>query len=168
MSAVKEIIKWVLIFAGVFIVQTIMIPKIAIFGIYPDLVLILLFVVSVQYGIVAGIWCGFFVGLLIDVFSSGLLGANALAKTLIGGCAGFLERKNILIAPILLLILLLLVIIIHDIIVYIPNIYVYKESVVELPKFLFFNSLPRAIYTVLTATVLYIISDLLFALKIRR
>jgi rod shape-determining protein MreD len=116
----------------------------------------------------AGIWCGFFVGLLIYVFSAGILGANALAKTLIGGCAGFLERKNILIEPILLLILLLFVLIIHDIIIYIPNIYAENASAAELPRFLFFNSLPRAIYTVATATILFIISDLLFALKIRR
>jgi len=168
MAAIKEIIKWILIFAGVLIVQTIMIPKIAIFGFYPDLVLIALFIVSVQYGITAGIWCGFFVGLLIDVFSAGLLGANTLAKALTGGVAGFLERKNVLIEPILLLILLLLVLIIHDIIIYIPNSYADNGSIVELPKFLLLNSLPRAVYTVSSATIMYIIFDILFALKIRR
>jgi rod shape-determining protein MreD len=168
MTILGNIFKWILLFAVALIIQETIIPKIAIFGFYPDLVLILLFILSVQYGRMAGIWGGFFIGLLIDVTSAGILGVNALAKTIIGGAAGFFERRNIAVDQVLQLILLLFAVIIHDIIIYIPNIYDANETLMELPKILVFESLPRAVYTTIVAEILFIASDFLFPFKSRR
>jgi rod shape-determining protein MreD len=145
-----------------------MIPKIALFGFYPDLVIVLLFTLSIQHGRMAGIWGGFVVGLLIDVFSAGILGVNALAKTIVGGGAGLFERKSIAVDPVLQLIFLFLASIIHDAVIYIPNIYLANENIIELPKLLFFYSLPRAAYTMLIATILFMVSDVLFPVKSKR
>ena len=168
MNLFKNIIIWIVIFAVVLVIQTTMLPKIAILGIYPDLVFLTLFVLALQNGVMGGIWGGFVVGLLIDVFSGGLLGTNAFAKTIIGGMSGFFEKRNMSVDPIILLIFLLLALIFHDIIIYIFNIYAEHGSIGELPKLLFFNTLPRAIYTVFVATALFIIVDLLIPLKSRR
>lgn len=154
-----NIIKWILLFSAVLIVQVTIVPQIAIFGIYPDLVMILLIVLAVENGQMAGIWGGFFVGLVIDVYSTGLLGVNALAKTIIGGAAGLMERKNVLVSPVFLLIFLAVACIIHDIIIYIPNIYTSGESFAELPKYLLKSSLPRAVYTTVVAAVIIAIRE---------
>jgi len=168
MSVFLKIVKWILLFAVVIIVQMAIVPKIAIFGIYPDLVMILLVVLSVENGRTAGIWGGFFTGLFIDVFSGGLLGINALAKTIVGGVAGLLERKNILISPVFLLILLIIACVVHDAIIYIPNIYHSGESFKELPKYLLTSALPRAVYTTFIAAVVIVIWENFIPIKTKR
>jgi rod shape-determining protein MreD len=169
MSIIKDIIKWILLFLAVLTIQTTLVPKIAIFGIFPDLPLILLFVFSIQYGGTRGIWTGFSLGLLIDVFSAGLLGANALAKTIIGGAAGFFDRKNMFIDPIFQLIMLLIAVVIHDVIIYLSNHLANSTNIfVDLPMFLLVSALPRAVYTTIVAVVVFMISDFLSPSKTRR
>ena len=169
MTIVKDIIKWILLFLLVLVIQTTLVPQIAIFGIFPDLPLILLFVFSIQYGGTRGIWTGFSLGLLIDVFSAGLLGANALAKTIIGGAAGFFDRRNMSIDPVLQLIMLLIAVVIHDVIIYLSNILADSANLlVDLPMFLLVSALPRAVYTTIVAVLVFMASDFLFPSKSRR
>ncbi|MCL2845870.1 MAG: rod shape-determining protein MreD [Chitinivibrionia bacterium] len=169
MSAIKEIIKWILLFLLVLVIQTTVIPKIAIFGIFPDLPLILLFIFSINYGGTKGIWCGFSLGLLIDVFSAGLLGANALAKTVVGAVAGIFDRKNMAIDPILQLIMLLITVIIHDTVIYLSDAAVGGANpFAELPMFLLVSALPRAVYTTIFAVIAFMLSDFLFHSKSKR
>ena len=168
MSAFWEVIKWIFLFSAVLLLQSAVVPRIAIFGIYPDLVLILLVVLGTQKGQMTGIWGGFFVGLFIDVFSAGLLGANSLAKSIIGCIAGIFERKNVLVSPVALLVLLPLLCILHDLIVFIPNIHQSGGNIAELPRFLISSSLPRAVYTTFVATILLIIWENFIPLKKKR
>ena len=159
MSVFWKIIKWVLLFSAALIAQTSIVPRIAIFGIYPDLPMILLVIFAVENGKMAGIWGGFLLGLLIDVYSVGILGVNALAKTIIGCTGGLLERKNVSISPVLLLIFLFIACIANDLIIFIPNIYGAGESFVDLSKYLLVSSLPRAIYTAFIAAIILVILD---------
>jgi len=169
MDALKEFLKWLALFAVVLVVQTTIIPKIAIFGISPDLLLILLFVFSVQYGATNGIWTGFSLGVLIDVFSAGILGANALAKTVIGATAGFFDRRNMAIDPILQLIILLIMVILHDVMIYIVNLVKGDANLLsELPMFVLVSAFPRAIYTTIVAVIIFMASEILFPAKMRR
>lgn len=168
MSAFWKIIKWILLFAVVILVQMTIAPKIAIFGIYPDLVMISLVFLAVEHGRTAGIWGGFFVGLFIDVFSTGLLGINALAKTILGGVTGLMERKNVLVSPVFLLIYLVFACIAHDAIIYIPNIYHSPENFTKLPKYLLMSALPRAVYTTFIAAVVIIIWENFIPFKTKR
>jgi rod shape-determining protein MreD len=119
--------------------------------------MILLLVMAVENGKTAGIWGGFFAGLFIDVFSVGLLGVNALAKTIVGAAAGLMERKNILISPVILLVLLIVACIVNDLIIYIPTVYSAGENLSDLPKYLFLSSFPRAVYTAFVAAVILVI-----------
>ena len=62
---------------------------ISIAGVSPDLVLIFLVWVAISRGQLAAILGGFILGLALDVLSSGLLGAHALALTVAGFLVGF-------------------------------------------------------------------------------
>ena len=55
-----------------------------IYGIKPDLVLLLLFVISFREGSIIGTAFGFFGGLAQDFLSNGILGSGAFAKSLWG------------------------------------------------------------------------------------
>lgn len=60
----------------------------SIYGIKPDLVLLLLFVISFSEGSISGTVFGFIGGLAQDFFSNGLLGSGAFAKSLWGFLVG--------------------------------------------------------------------------------
>lgn len=63
------------------------------FGVLPDLVLILVVCYALLKGATEGAIVGFFCGLLADVFTGSLLGVNALSKMLIGYLVGLTEEK---------------------------------------------------------------------------
>ena len=62
-------------------------------GLKPDLILIVVIIFSLLQGAEEGCISGFASGLLQDIFSSGLLGVNALVKTIIGFTCGILRNK---------------------------------------------------------------------------
>lgn len=80
----------------VLLVQTMIVPHLAIVSIVPDLVLIWIVYVAIAHGQVAAMTTGFLLGLLLDVLSSGenMLGLSALAKTLAGFLAGYSYNEN--------------------------------------------------------------------------
>ena len=164
---IVTVLKWVFLFLAAVLVQASIAPKIAIFGISPDFVMLLLFIFAIEYGKTSGILVGFIVGLFVDVYSAGILGVNALAKTTIGGAVGFFNRKNFMVGLVFQLILLTTAIIIHDIIIYIVNMVKTDENIVEIYKYIFSSSLPRAIYTTFVAALFFVLSDLFFPTKWR-
>lgn len=78
------------------LVQTTIVPHLAILSIVPDLVLIWIVYVAIAYGQVQAMTAGFLLGLLLDVLSSGesMLGLSALTKTLAGFLAGYTYNEN--------------------------------------------------------------------------
>ena len=75
------------------LIQLTLINSVTILGIKPDLILIVIVVFSLLKGGKEGAISGFISGLLQDIFSIGLLGINALAKTVIGFICGILKEK---------------------------------------------------------------------------
>lgn len=71
------------------LVQTSYLDEIAIKGIRPDLVLLLLVYISIVHGQIPGTIFGFLAGLLQDVYSPAPLGLNALCKSIIGFLVGY-------------------------------------------------------------------------------
>jgi rod shape-determining protein MreD len=65
----------------------------SIYGIKPDLILLLLFVISFRDGSVTGTVFGFIGGLTQDFFSNGLLGSGAFAKSLWGYLIGKSDKR---------------------------------------------------------------------------
>lgn len=66
----------------------------AIGGITPDLLLIVVVAYGLQKGQLHGVLFGFASGLVFDVVSTDVLGSNALVKLLAGYCAGLFHRDD--------------------------------------------------------------------------
>lgn len=75
------------------LIQLTLINSITILGLKPDLLMIVVVVFSLMKGEKEGTISGFASGLLQDIFSIGLLGINALVKTVIGFTCGLLKEK---------------------------------------------------------------------------
>jgi len=75
------------------LIQLTLINSITILGLKPDLIMIVVVVFSLMKGEKEGTISGFASGLLQDIFSIGLLGINAFAKTVIGFTCGILKEK---------------------------------------------------------------------------
>jgi rod shape-determining protein MreD len=71
------------------IVQVLVSRIISIAGASPDFVLIFIVWLTVREGQFAGVVSGFALGLVLDIFSSGILGAHALSKTIACFLLGF-------------------------------------------------------------------------------
>ncbi len=76
------------------IIQVNYLDVIAIEGITPDLLLILVIYIAIREGRLVGIFAGFAAGLIFDFLSMDLIGTNALAKTTVGFVAGFYYVEN--------------------------------------------------------------------------
>ena len=88
----KILLKCVIIVVAL-VIQLTLINSITISGIKPDLIMVVVVVFSLMKGTKEGTISGFFSGLLQDIFSTGLLGINALVKTVIGFTCGGLKEK---------------------------------------------------------------------------
>jgi rod shape-determining protein MreD len=75
------------------LIQLTLINSISIMGLKPDLMMVVVVVFSLLKGEKEGTISGFVSGLLQDIFSTGLLGINALVKTVIGFTCGILKEK---------------------------------------------------------------------------
>jgi len=75
------------------LIQITLVNLITILGLKPDLILVVVVIFSLLKGEKEGTISGFASGLLQDIFSTGLLGINALAKTVIGFICGILKEK---------------------------------------------------------------------------
>jgi rod shape-determining protein MreD len=75
------------------LIQLTLINSITILGLKPDLIMVVVVVFSLLKGEKEGTISGFSSGLLQDIFSTGLLGINALAKTVIGFTCGIFKEK---------------------------------------------------------------------------
>lgn len=75
------------------VIQLTLINSVTIFGLKPDLIMVVVVVFSLLKGEKEGTISGFASGLLQDIFSTGILGINALVKTVIGFVCGILKEK---------------------------------------------------------------------------
>ncbi len=75
------------------VIQLTLINSVTILGLKPDLIMVVVVVFSLMKGEKEGSISGFVSGLLQDIFSTSLLGINALAKTVIGFTCGILKEK---------------------------------------------------------------------------
>jgi rod shape-determining protein MreD len=86
----------VLISVVALLVQTLILPYVAIGTIVPDVVLIWIVYLALTRGHSAGSTAGFFLGLVLDVLmgGDGMLGLSAFTKTLAGFIAGYAFSEN--------------------------------------------------------------------------
>ncbi|MBO7383058.1 MAG: rod shape-determining protein MreD [Fibrobacter sp.] len=90
-------LKWIktfLLLLVCFILQTTVVDWLQIFGIGPDLMIILIVSISIKYGPAAGCFWGFFAGFSQDIYAPvEWLGANTISMTVLGFVVGQLEER---------------------------------------------------------------------------
>lgn len=86
----------ILISLGALLLQTMILPYVAVGTIVPDAVLIWIVYLAITRGHIAGSTAGFFLGLIVDVLLGGdsMLGLSAFTKTLAGFLAGYAFSEN--------------------------------------------------------------------------
>lgn len=83
----------IFIFLSIIPLQTILLEKVQIVGIKPDLALVWIFAQGWFWGIKNGLYWGLALGGLLDIFSIGVLGLGLVLKGAVGCVAGALGRS---------------------------------------------------------------------------
>jgi rod shape-determining protein MreD len=101
-----------------FILQLSVMPQFKLFGVQPDLILVVAIVVAVQDGPVEGAIVGFLGGMLQDIVSPQVMGVSALTKALAAFLAGMLKdffmTYSILLPVLLVFVLSLFEMLLHQ------------------------------------------------------
>ncbi len=90
----SDYIASILLFFPVLLVQTTLVPFIAVNGIVPDLTIILLVFYTLRNGQIFGTTVGFIYGFLFDMITGSLLGSAMFSKTVTGFVAGYFSNEN--------------------------------------------------------------------------
>ncbi len=91
------------------LLETTLFNRLAIYGAKPDFILIFVVLTAVKKGPMAGQLYGFIGGLMQDCLSYGVLGVQAMVKTITGFGSGYLKNKLEENSPLLIMILVFLV-----------------------------------------------------------
>jgi rod shape-determining protein MreD len=86
------LLRWVLIVTSVFLLQVGVVADIGLFGVHPELMLLLAICAGIAAGPVRGAGVGFAAGLLSDLMLQGPLGVSALAFAVVGFAVGSAEE----------------------------------------------------------------------------
>ena len=86
-------VVWGLLLAAALIVQASFLPLLAVNGVRPDLLLLVVVSAGLLFGREQGVGMGFFAGLLQDLAAGNIFGVCVLSKTATGYMAGLMERN---------------------------------------------------------------------------
>jgi len=142
-----------LILLAAFVLQTTIVPHLKVYGVQPDLILVVVVIYAFNQGPVAGSVAGFFGGLLEDLVLIRGVGLNVLCKTIVGYLGGLVERALFADNVFLIMIAIFVATILNQII-YGALIYLLGERVLFWPTFLGLV-LPSALYNALLAPIVY-------------
>lgn len=141
----------ILILVGSLLLQQTLARWLAVGDVRPDLMLIALTAVALRRGPVTGLYAGLFLGLIQDVYAVATLGANVLAKGVVGYAMGFFEEKIMKVMAATRVLLLASALIVHDVLFYLAAGYqggFYRGA-------LLFQSLPSAVYTLVLGAIVF-------------
>jgi len=149
-------LKWIAWFVVCFLLQTTVISSISIMGVKPDLLILVLFLFAVKNGVLPATYVGFILGLAQDIYTPGILGQNALAKTIIGSFAGLFNEKTVRVDPIFQIVLLVIVFLLNDTVDMVVLTLKSGGSFITIFTHMFTATLPRALYSLVFAAVPFI------------
>lgn len=138
------------------VLQTAFVPVVGVFGVQPDLLMIALFALCTKYGIIHGIYVGFFLGLSQDLYSPDILGQNALAKTITGFFMGIFNERFMRTDLIVKVVILLIAFLLHDAIYIAVEIIRGGASTGATALWLLTKTLPRSAYTIVCIVLFYV------------
>ena len=147
----KQLLRWTGLVILLYILQTTVIPHIAVFGIKPDLLVLVLFFIGIKTEAIPAVFAGFFLGLAQDFYAPVILGQTALAKSVAGFFAGLFNEKVMRIDPLIQLVLLLVMFVIHDAVFFSVEAAKTGMHFQAIGLGLATSTLPRALYTLLFA-----------------
>jgi len=150
--ALRKILFYSLGLLIVYALQSAIIPVLTISQIRPDLFLILVVIISLREGRLAGMLSGFGIGLLNDLMLPGTLGLNALAKTFVGFIVHSFPGRGYQREPLLFGLLLLFGAFFHD---FIFNTLYTFQTHWDVLAVIFRYALPTALYTAVVGTGIY-------------
>lgn len=84
----------IILFFPLLIIQSNIIPLLSIYGVIPDLILILLVYFTLRLGQMHGTILGFIYGFFLDLITGNIFGSAMIAKTLSGFVAGYFYNEN--------------------------------------------------------------------------
>lgn len=132
-------------------------PKIALFGIEPDFLVLLLVILALRTGPVVGALLGFTIGILQGLVVPETLGMDALAKCVVGWAVGKVSPTLAMEGPPLYFALPALAVLAHDLIYLVC---LTRLDVLRVGEAFVLRSLPIAVYTGLISVVVGVLSDL--------
>ncbi|MEN9353381.1 MAG: rod shape-determining protein MreD [Fibrobacterota bacterium] len=140
-------VGWV---AAIFVVQAVFGDRLSLFGIQPGILKLAVFLFALRSGALPGVWLGFSVGFLLDLYGQGHLGCFSLSMCITTYLVGLLDEREIYTSMLTRILVLGGYCILQDFLWALsdhlgPNI---------LP-FLLHNALPSALYTMLLGTALF-------------
>lgn len=151
----KRILQWTLVILIAFVLQGTIMQAIRIGGIMPDLLVVVLFILSMKHGAMIGIYVGFMVGLGQDLYSPSVLGQNALAKSTVGIFVGLFNDRVLRTDPLLKGVLLIAAFLLHDSFFYGAQLLKNDQSMNLLFKELAIQTLPRALFSSVFAALFF-------------
>jgi rod shape-determining protein MreD len=135
-----------------FVLQLAVVPQFKLFGVQPDLILVVAVVVAVQEGPVAGAIVGFAGGMLQDITSPQVMGVSALTKTLAAFMAGML-KDFFMTYSILLPVLLVFLATIFEMTLHQGSLVVLGQE--QLPPFKVGTIFAESLYNVIAVLIVY-------------
>ncbi len=151
MTVWKRILTTAGLLVGALILQQTLVRWIAFGPIRPDLPLIALVLLALRYGSLPGLFAGMALGLVQDVYAIDTLGANAMAKCLVGYCLGFFEERVVKSMPATRVLLLGAAFVLHDLVFY----WAAGLRGGTYASALWRQSLPSGVYTLLIGAVVF-------------
>jgi rod shape-determining protein MreD len=140
------------------LLQAGLVQHLGILGIRPDLMVLLLVLLSLRRGPVTGTIFGFLLGFLQDVLVPQTLGMNTLAKSVVGYGVGRVSQNLVVEGPPLHVLLILAAVLVHDAVFFLCF------TGLNLPQFVSIFatlSLPTAIYTALIGVAITAVGALM-------
>jgi len=137
--------KWAGIFAVIILLQSTIVQLLAIKHIYPDFILVVLFLYALNVTQIPATVMGFSVGLAGDLLNGGsIIGLSALTKSVVGFLLGFQSKREKPLRPPRLLMLFVGISLFHDTIFHFLNTLGGSLTVVPL---MIRYSLPTTLYS---------------------
>ncbi len=94
-NQIMRIVKYLLMFGFLLLLQTTLIPLLSIKDVYPDLLLIGVIITGIRHGATPAILAGCLTGFVQDAAVTQLYGLSALAKSAAGFVAGYFSREKV-------------------------------------------------------------------------
>jgi rod shape-determining protein MreD len=90
-----RVVKYILLFGFLTLLQTTLIPLLSVQDIYPDLLLIGVIITGIRHGSTPAILAGCLAGFVQDAAMTQLYGLSSLAKSVAGFVAGYFSREKL-------------------------------------------------------------------------